>query len=161
MTGAISNDSARSGAPQQPQKLLRRQAVRLGPDRALEGADGVNRVWPHDSVDLLYSKALAPEAALHLLALVKAQRIVAARPACLDGRAARDPVCKVPHTQRIGIGVVVTLDDVEIGKHHERRSLGPRRLQDSGRAVVAHRAPVDPDNTARGPVRGHAARVAE
>ena len=80
----------------------------------LIGADRRPRALADLAVDRALIEAAAGEQLLDFGALGARQRARIARPAGDEGAAAPQPVGEMPDPERIGIGVVVALDDAEV-----------------------------------------------
>src|SRR5271169_3338416 len=90
------------------------KTVRNQADRGLKIADGDAGARAKEPVGGADIKAVAGELLLQLIALVKGEHALVARPSLHERRAAAQPVGEIADGQRISFGGIVFHDDAEI-----------------------------------------------
>src|ERR1700734_2384154 len=106
--------------------FARGKTVRNLADRGLKAADGDASLRAQEPVGLANIKAMLCQKLLQLVALVRRQDALVARPVLHEGRPAAHAVGEIADRQRIGFGRIVFHDDVEILQHQKSRSARAR-----------------------------------
>src|SRR5690606_32561764 len=103
------------------QQVASGHTVRVEADLALEVADRLAAAAADVAVDGPVVEAGRREVGLDELRLLLAQHLLMLRPRGRERAAAADAISEMADGERIGIGVVVALDDAEVLEEQERR----------------------------------------